>query len=114
MDDFGHWPEDFSGYTHFQVQQWYVKNGRNGQFRKGLKKIVDTLKAANFPNYFGFTSVESGGRGGQITLVFPNKGWSDMVDEDPSFIERFCPVIPISPSTKKPRVITRGLKGASL
>lgn len=87
MDDFGHWPDDFSGYTHFQVQQWYVKNGRNGQFRKGLKKIVDTLKAANFPNYFGFTSVESGGHGGQITLVFPNKGWSDMVDEDPSFFD---------------------------
>jgi hypothetical protein len=87
MDDFGHWPEDFSGYTHFQVQQWYVKNGRYGQFRKGLKKIVDTLKAANFPNHFGFVSVESGGYGGQISLVSPKKGWSDMVDKDPSFFD---------------------------
>lgn len=87
MDDFGHWPEDSSGYTHYQITQWYVKNGRYGQFRKGLKKIADTLKAANYPSYFGFVSVESGGYGRQITLVSPNKGWSDMADKDPTFFD---------------------------
>lgn len=87
MDDFGHWPEDFSGYTHIQIQQWYVKNGRYGQFRKGLKKIVDTLKAVNYHNYFGFVSIESGGYEGQITFASLNKGWSDMVEEDPSFFD---------------------------
>ncbi len=87
MKDFAHWPEDFSGYSHFQIQQWYVKNGRYGQFRKGLKKIVDTLKTADYPNYFAFVSVVSGGRGGQITLISPKKGWSDMVDKDPSFVD---------------------------
>ena len=72
-----------------------MKNGRLGQFRKGLKKITDTLKAANYPNYFGFVSIVSGGYGGQITLASLNKGWSDMAE-------------------KKPRVVTRGLKGVSL
>jgi hypothetical protein len=87
MDEFGHWPEDFTGYTHIQIQQWYVKSGRLGQFRKGLKKIVDTLKAANYPNYFGIVTVVSGGRGGEIILASLNKGWSDMADEDPSFFD---------------------------
>ena len=42
MKEFSHWPESFDGYTLFQVENWYVHNGQNGKFRKGLKKIVDT------------------------------------------------------------------------
>jgi hypothetical protein len=87
MDDLSNWPEDMTGYTHYQVEQWYVQNGQNGAFRRGLKKIVDTLKAGNFPNYWGFVSVESGGHGNQISLVSANKGWSDMTESDPSFFD---------------------------
>ncbi len=87
MSDFMHWPENFDGYTHFNVQDWFVKNGQYAAFRKGLKKIVETLKAGNFPGYFGFYSVASGGYGGQIRLVTGHKGWSDMTDRDPSFFD---------------------------
>lgn len=52
-----------------------------------MKQIIDTLKAGNYPGYFGFYSVVSGGHGGQIQLVSANKGWSDMADKDPSFYE---------------------------
>ena len=85
MDDVSYWPEDFEGYTHFSVEDWYIKGGQNGNFRKGLKKVTDALKAAKFGSYFAFNSVESGGRGGQITLVLPLKGWADMAEPDPSF-----------------------------
>ena len=87
MAEFSHWPESFDGYTHFQIQDWYVKNGQYGKFRAGLKKVVDTLKAGNFPGYWGFFSVESGGHGGQISLVSAHKGWSDMADKEPSFFD---------------------------
>jgi hypothetical protein len=87
MDEFSNWPESFEGYTHYQVEDWYVKNGQNGNFRQGLKKISDTLKAGNFPGYWGFVSVVSGGHGNQITLITANKGWSDMTDKDPSFFD---------------------------
>jgi hypothetical protein len=87
MDDFSHWPESFEGYTHFQVEDWYIKNGQYGNFRQGLKKISDTLKAGNFPGYWGFVSVASGGHGNQVTLVTANKGWSDMAEKDPSFFD---------------------------
>jgi len=85
MKNFSNWPENFEGYTHFTVQDWHVKNGQYGKFRKGLKKITETLKAGGFPNHFGFLDIVSGGYGGQIRLVSANKGWSDMADEDPSF-----------------------------
>lgn len=85
MSDFMHWPESFEGYTHFNIQDWYVKNGQFSKFRRDLKKIVDTLKAGNFPNHFGFYSIASGGYGGQVRLVTSHKGWSDMADEDPTF-----------------------------
>jgi len=87
MTEFSHWPESFDGYTHFQVQDWYVKGGQFGKFRRGLKKVVDTLKAGNFPGYWGFFSVTSGGHGNQISLVTAHKGWSDMADKDPSFFD---------------------------
>lgn len=87
MPDFSHWPESFDGYTHFWVESWYIKNGQNGKFRRGLKKIVETLKAGNYPSYWGFFSVASGGYGGQIQLVTANKGWADMADEDPTFYD---------------------------
>jgi hypothetical protein len=87
MGDFSHWPESFEGYTHFQVQDWYVRNGQFGKFRRGLKKVTDTLKAGNFSGYWGFFSVTSGGHGGQIRLVTAHKGWSDMADKDPSFFD---------------------------
>jgi hypothetical protein len=87
LDEFSHWPEDFEGYTHFSVESWYVKGGQYGNFRKGLKKITDTLKAASYGSYFAFVSVESGGHGNQIILVSPKKGWSGMQGSDPSFLE---------------------------
>jgi len=87
MDEFSHWPESFEGYTHFQVEDWYIRNGQYGKFRRGLKKVVDTLKAGNFPNYWGFFSVESGGHGNQISLVTANRGWSDFTDTEPSFFD---------------------------
>jgi len=87
MDEFSNWPEDFEGYTHFAVENWYVKGGQYGNFRKGLKKITDALKAASYGSYFPFVSVESGGHGNQITLVSPKKGWSGMQGPDPSFVE---------------------------
>jgi hypothetical protein len=87
MDDVSNWAEDMTGYTHFQVEQWYVRNGQGGPFRRGLKKIANTLKAANYANHWGFVSVASGGYGNQVTLVSANKGWSDMTDSDPSFFD---------------------------
>lgn len=87
MTEMSYWPESWEGYTHFHVQEWYVKNGRYGEFRQGLKKIVDALKAGGFPNHFGFQSVASGGYAGQITLVSANKGWSDYADSEPSFYD---------------------------
>jgi hypothetical protein len=87
MSDYMHWPESFEGYTHFNVEDWYVKNGQGYAFRKGLKEIVDTLKAGGYPGYFGFYAVESGGHGGQVRLVTGHKGWADMADKDPSFFD---------------------------
>jgi len=87
MDEFSHWPESFDGYTHFHVQDWYVKGGHYSKFRRGLKQIVDTLTAGNFPGYWGFHSVVSGGHGNHINLVTAHKGWSDMADKDPSFFD---------------------------
>jgi len=87
MADVSNWPESFEGYTHFTVEDWYIKNGQYGKFRASLKKIVDTLKAGGTPNHWGFQSIESGGHGGQIRLVGANKGWGDMSDKDPSFFK---------------------------
>jgi hypothetical protein len=87
MKDFAHWPESFDGYTHFSVTEWYVKNGQWGKFREGLKTIVDALKEGGYPGHWGFFSLESGGHGGQIRIVGANKGWSDLAEEDPSFLK---------------------------
>jgi len=87
MSDFMNWPESFEGYTHFNVQNWYVKNGQGAAFRSGLKEIVATLKAGNYPGYFGLYSVASGGQGNQVQLVSGHKGWADMADKDPSFFD---------------------------
>jgi hypothetical protein len=85
MKEFSHWPESFEGYTHFQVENWYIHNGQGHKFRQGLKKIVDTLKAANYNSHWGFFSVESGAHGNQIQIVGANRGWSGMSEKDPSF-----------------------------
>lgn len=85
MNEFSHRPESYEGFTHFAVQDWYVKNGHWGKFRRGLGTIVGHLKAGGFKGYFTFYNVESGGYGGQVRLVSPNKGWADMADSDPSF-----------------------------
>ena len=87
MTEMSHWPENWDGYSLFYVQQWYVHNGKGAQFRKGLKKIVETLKAGGYPGYFGFHSVESGGHGNQITIVSPKKGWAGFSEQSPSFYE---------------------------
>lgn len=85
MDEFSNWPESFEGYSLYSVSDWYVKNGQWGPFRKGLKTVVDALKAGGFPNYWGFLSMESGGYGGQIRIVGAQKNWADLSDPDPSF-----------------------------
>lgn len=87
MRELSHWPESFEGYTHFQVEDWYVKSGQYGKFRRGLKRIVDILKEGNFAAYWGFYSVPSGGHGGQIQLVTANRGWSGMSEPDPTFFD---------------------------
>jgi hypothetical protein len=87
MDEFSHWPENFEGYTHYNVENWYVKNGQYGKFRAGLKKIHEILTAGNYAGYYGFNSAASGGYGNQIHLVSANKGWSGMADKDPSFFD---------------------------
>lgn len=85
MPEFSHWPESFEGYTHFFVEDWYVRNGQYGNFRRGLQRISEALKAGGFGAYWGFYSVESGGKGGQIQLVTANKGWADMAESEPTF-----------------------------
>jgi hypothetical protein len=85
--DFSHWPESFDGYTHYHVETWYVRSGQYRAFREGLKKITDSLKAGDFPGYWGVFSVESGGHGNQMELVTANRGWSDMSEKNPSFYE---------------------------
>jgi len=85
MDDVSHWPESFEGYTHFMVEDWYIKNGSYGAFMQGLKKIHAALVKGGYPGYWGFMSVVSGGHGNQVTLVSPNKGWAGMAEKDPSF-----------------------------
>ncbi|MDH3788718.1 MAG: hypothetical protein OES53_09150 [Xanthomonadales bacterium] len=87
MREYSHWPESFDGYTHFTVENWYIKNGHGRKFRTHLKKIVETLKANGFKNYWGFFDVVTGGHGGQVQLVSANKGWADMADTDPSFYD---------------------------
>jgi hypothetical protein len=87
MDEVSHWPESMEGYTHFHVEHWHVKGGMYGKFRRHLKKIVDTLKASDYPGYFAFYDVTSGGRGGEISLVTPNKGWAGMSEKSPSFFD---------------------------
>lgn len=87
MTTMSHWPEDWDGYSMFQVQDWFVHNGKGGEFRRGLKRIVETLKANEFPMHFGFHSVDSGGYGNQVTFVSPRKGWADMAEKSPTFFE---------------------------
>ncbi|MGD2129491.1 MAG: hypothetical protein PVJ33_02675 [Lysobacterales bacterium] len=87
MNEFSYWPEDMKDYTHFQLERWYVQSGQYGKFRRGLRKIVDTMKANDFPGRFGFISVASGGPGNQITFAIPSKGWAGMSDKKPSFYD---------------------------
>jgi hypothetical protein len=87
MSEYSNWPDNWDGYDLVWTEQWYVKNGQGAKFRKGLKRIVDTLKAGGFPNYFGFHSVVSGGHGNQVSFVSPRKGWADMSEKNPSFGE---------------------------
>lgn len=87
MDKVSHWPESWDGYTHLQIESWYINNGQSAKFNKGLTRIVETLKAGGFPYHFGFTRVASGGHGGEIQLISPVKGWAGMAEEEPSFYD---------------------------
>jgi hypothetical protein len=87
MREMSHFPESFEGYTHFQVEDWYVKNGQYGKFRRGLQRVSDILKAGNFGGYWSFYSVASGGHGNQVQLVLPNRGWAGMAEPEPSFFD---------------------------
>lgn len=87
MDDVSHWPDNWEGYTHIQLESWYIKNGHYGAFNKGMKRISAALKAGEYPAHFGFTRTVSGGHGNEITLVLPMKGWSGMSEKNPSFYD---------------------------
>jgi hypothetical protein len=87
MSDVSHWPENWEGYNLFTVEQWYIMNGQYGKFNRGLKRIVNALKAGGFPYNFGFHRVATGGYANQITLVSPSKGWAGMSEEEPSFYD---------------------------
>lgn len=85
--DLGIWPESMDGYQYFLVTDWHIKSGQFGAFNKGLKKIDEILKAGDWPNYYAFTHMVSGGKGNQITLVSPRKSFADMAPKEPSFIQ---------------------------
>ena len=87
MADFSHWPESFDGYTHFWVERLVHKNGQNGKFRRGLKKIVEHSKPVTIRVTGASFPWLQADHGGQIQLVTANKGWADMADEDPSFYD---------------------------
>lgn len=87
MDEFSHWPEDFSGYTLFQIENWYVKPGMYGKFRAGLEKIHKALIDAEYGQYYGFQNTVSGAKGNQIALVLAHKNYAGMAEESPSFYE---------------------------
>jgi hypothetical protein len=85
MSDFSYWPESMEGYTLFQVENWYIKQGQYGNFRAGLEKIHKALTEANYGQYYAFNSTVSGGKGNAISIVLPMKGYADFADENPSF-----------------------------
>lgn len=87
MDEFSHWPDDFTGYTHYEVTLWYVKPGQYGNFRSGLEKIHKALTEGGYGEYYGFASTASGGKGNEISIVLPHKGYADMAENDPSFFD---------------------------
>ena len=43
VQDWSHWPEDWAGYTHVQVESWYVHNGHYGAFNTGLNRVAAAL-----------------------------------------------------------------------
>jgi len=86
-DELGIWPDSMDGYKYFLVTDWYVKNGSNGAFNSGLKKIDGILKKADWPNYYAFIRNVSGGHSNQITLVSPRKSFADMEPKEPSFFD---------------------------
>ena len=87
MDKVSHWPEDWTGYTHVQVETWYVRNGHYGAFNQGLNRVSKALKAGGYPGHWGFSRVVSGGHGNQIDLILPVKGWAGMAEKKPSFYD---------------------------
>ena len=87
MDDFAYYPEDWDGYTLFQLNHWYVNPGQNNAFREGLTKIHAALSEGNYEQHFGFQDFVSGGKGNEILLVLPMKGYADFADNDPSFFD---------------------------
>ncbi|MDX1555142.1 MAG: hypothetical protein R3212_03855 [Xanthomonadales bacterium] len=85
MEEFSHWPESFEGYDHFQVETWYIKTGQYGKWRQGVETIHNALIEGGYPDYYGFQAVVSGGKGGEIHLVQPMKGYSGFAENNPSF-----------------------------
>ncbi len=87
MKEFGHWPDDWSGYDMFQLENWYVEPGHYNAFREGLATIHAALSEGGYGQHYGFHSMVSGGKGNQITLVLPMKGYVDFGENDPSFMD---------------------------
>lgn len=86
-DELGMWPESLDGYEYYSVTSWYVKQGHGAAFSEGLKKINGLLKEGGWPNYYSFIDNVSGGKGGEMMLVSPRKGFADMAPKEPKFID---------------------------
>jgi hypothetical protein len=87
MNDWSNWPENWEGYTHFHLTDWYIKNGQYGKFRKGLMRIVKALKEGGYSQHWGFHAMESGTYGGHVVLVSPTRGWAGMSDPETTFYD---------------------------
>lgn len=85
--ELGIWPDSMEGYKYFSITRWHVKQGQNRAFSEGLKKIDGILKAADWSNYYAFSSTVSGGHGNTQSLVTPHKSFADMAPKEPNFID---------------------------
>lgn len=86
-DDVGMWPDSMEGYQYYSVTEWHILPGKGGAFSEGLKKIDGILNDSDFPGYYAFSSVVSGGNGNSVTIVSPRKSFADMAPKEPAFMD---------------------------
>ncbi len=85
--ELANWPESFAGYTHYQVEYWHIENGQYGKWRQGTEQIHSMLAEGGYTGHYGFFSTVSGGKGNEVALVQPMKGYADFAESDPSFFK---------------------------